>query len=150
MRRCSRLSDGMSRGLFINMLILAVRGLLTLTEITGCNTKEPVKPDNPNLYFDYSTCDRDFDESVLGVRDSQWAEGHILVVKAVVLLNCAENILWGDYKLRGDTIELEYKSPECGIRKRETCAECNCTHELIYRITGLEHRSYLFELVRVQ
>ena len=155
MRGCSVPSNNMSRGLSISLRVLAVCGLLTITVLTGCSSKEPNesnKPNNPNLYFRCGKCDEYFDESVLGVQDSQWTEGNILVVKALVSLNCAERILWGDYKLRGDTIELEYKSTECGggMFAKKPCAECNCAHELDYRITGLEHRSYRFELVRLQ
>ena len=111
------------------------------------HSKEPYDPNNPNLHFSYGKCDWDFDESVLGVRDSQWIDSHILVVRALVSLNCAERILWGNYILSREAIVLEYKSPWCRFGR---CAECICAHELVYRITGLEHLSYRFELVRLR
>jgi len=120
------------------LIILPGCIILAIALLTACHSTQA------NLEFSFGSCDSSIDDSNLGVREVEWIADRTVVVTAVVSLNCAETVQWGDYEVSGDIVVLKYKSRRCGLR----CAECRCAHELIYRITDIDKKAYRFELVR--
>jgi len=82
-----------------------------------------------------------YDEKTLGVKEIKWSDKTTLEIKALVSVNCAENVTGGDYEIQGNKIILKYIPSGC-----DPCALCKCVNELNYKIKGLTQKEYEFEL----
>lgn len=81
-----------------------------------------------------------------GMQDYSWIDDNTFYAKAVVLINCAEKIKYGDYEVTENRLILKYKikKPFSGA-----IAECMCAQELTYTIKEIEKKDYQLELVEI-
>ena len=121
--------------------VFIVVGMATLL-ILGCSSGHV---SDPALTFSHSECDQALEGSHESISRPTWVDSSTVEVSAVVIINCAEDILWGDIVREDGTIVLQYKSSRC-----RPCAECICPHELTYRITGVQRRDIAFRLEEVR
>lgn len=103
--------------------------------------------DEIDLQFSAGLCElgRDFDDSMLGIKESSWLKDGSLQVKVYVLLNCAEQVLSGNFSIEDDKIILKYSQSNC-----ELCTLCTCPHELVYRFSGLRKNDYKYEVQKIE
>ncbi|KYK29210.1 MAG: hypothetical protein HXS48_01805 [Theionarchaea archaeon] len=115
-------------------------GIVSIILLSGCIQQ------GPGLEFSAGPCDESIDAYTedLGVKEVTWIDDTTLVVTVLVGINCAEEIEGGDFRIVGNTIILQFTSPQC-----ETCTFCVCAHELTYKFTNLEKKEYQFELERI-
>jgi len=102
---------------------------------------------SPVLEFSFGECDQSispYNTEEHGIKETKWIDNTTLEVKAIVSINCAEEIESGDFEIVGKNIVLVYKSPLC----EEICADCMCAHEIKYNFSNLEKKDYTFELKR--
>jgi|GEM_PF-1441708 len=104
----------------------------------------------PEGFFEAGPCNDSispYNQSELGIKETNWLDNETLQIKAYVSINCAEEIVGGDFEINDDKIILMYASPRCG--DDFACARCMCAHELVYRLSDLEKKEYSFELKRI-
>ncbi len=104
---------------------------------------ETVKGD-PFLYdFSAGECEEGpetFGEEV----EEKWVSQSNLGIKAEVEINCADEILDGDFEIKGNKIILKYTTTD------NPKVLCVCQNELNYTIKDLEKKEYEFELKEVK
>ncbi len=95
-----------------------------------------------NLKFSYVPCGAQIDPYSYpyeGILSSTW-EQDILVIEVFTKKPlCGGANADGDYRVEGDNLTLLYS-----LTGQQT--ECNCTYQLEYRISGLEHQQYTISI----
>lgn len=112
-------------------------GICVLLLITGCVQQKE------NLEFSAAPCNEEldpYDQSQIGIRNVVW-KGNTLTITVNVSVNCADEILEGDYKIKNDTIVLYYRYLEC-----DHCTFCVCIRTLTYTIHNIEKNDYSIEI----
>ena len=132
-------------------ILIGILVILAFVSVSGC-IKQTQNQQSQKTLVNSSSRQYDqnksspFNSSDLGIKEITWINDTSLQVKAYVNINCAEKIENTDYEIIDGKIVLIYKSPRCKI----FCANCFCTHELVYNFTNLEKKDYQFELKRVE
>lgn len=139
------------------IIILAILGFVL---ISGCVEEKTETPEEFCIktgtggkldFFEAGPCDTTigpYNQSELGIKETNWLDDKTLHIKAYVSINCAEEITGVDFEINDDKIILVYDSPRCG--ENFTCARCMCAHELTYHFSELEKKEYSFELKRAE
>jgi hypothetical protein len=100
------------------------------------------EPEDIEFTFESSECNTSIDpynESNLGITKTIWFGEDILEIEAHVSINCAEEILGGDYEIDESKIILEYNHTSCTV-----CTTCNCVHNLTYKFENIAKKEYEF------
>ena len=116
-----------------------------------CDRTLDVSPPTQQMDFEVGECDGSVDpynESKLGIQEVNWINEFTLEVIADVSVNCAEEILSGNFEKEGSKITLKYYVPDC-FEHGDGCAECLCGHRIICTFFNIENAEYEFELEEV-
>lgn len=73
-----------------------------------------------------------------GVNTVRWLSDSLMEVNAIATANCVSGIKSSGVKMEGDAITLWYSLP--ALAQGEPSARCECGHELVYWIEGLDWR----------
>jgi hypothetical protein len=97
----------------------------------------------PTLGFYARECGGDIDPytTKTGINGTRWLDDATLEVKAIAILNCAEKVQVGSYKLSGTTLTLYYEYKPCTV-----CTLCVCGQEMTYTLTNIPKKDYRIEL----
>ena len=134
---------------FCAMLALACSGTATPVPTTdvdaGADQTLTAAPTRPKLEFSGEGCDSNIDPYTSpheGILSQEWSAPDTLVVKGYVKTYCGGAEIIGDYRLDGDHLTLLYH-----IKVKGAVTACNCTHRIVYHISGLEQRPYSISLI---
>ncbi len=73
-----------------------------------------------------------------GVNTVRWLSDSLMEVNAIATANCASGIRSSGVKMKGNAVTLWYSLPT--ITQGDPSARCECGHELVYWIEGLDWR----------
>jgi len=122
--------------------------ILLLVFASGCVEEiEDYDTSDVTMEFSSGTCDESvspYDNSQLGIRETNWIGQNTLEIRAYVSINCAVKIEGSDFAIERDKITLEYLVGTCN-----PCTLCNCAHEVKYTFQNIPRRHYTYELKRV-
>ncbi len=101
---------------------------------------EYIKRDNnENLSFSFSRCSDD-SGGRNEVLSSEWLTNEKILVKGIANPNCGTTWLFGDYRVKGNSLTLVY-SPVSVF-----ALACVCSYQVEYEVSGLEKKDYEIRL----
>lgn len=119
--------------------------LLMILLLVGCTAQEDVQDQIDNLKelkfsFETEQCDATSVHDEDEIKSINWIDD-TLVVETSVIINCAEEVLSGDYEIINNKIILKYEHSDC-----TTCTTCVCANRITYRFENIEKKDYEFEI----
>jgi len=131
----------MKKSLVTLIIILVIIGITSAFYIISKDNPIPSEEDsNPILTFTVGECDLEIDsysEPIAGVISEGWLNEDTLLIKAYLKTSCAGAEIKGGFEIEKNKINLKYI-----IIAKGAVTQCNCAHELNYKISNLEKKDY--------
>lgn len=117
----------------MNKVVITAIILAIVLLVIGCKPR-------PTLTFSTGECNANIDpytQPSAGILNQTWVSSDTLLIEGFVKTFCGGATIKGDYLVSGDGLILKYT-----IDAKGPVTSCNCTHEVEYRISGLEAKQY--------